>query len=82
MARTIDPTIFQRARLANAIIMSKDEDFVTLVEQHGPPPHILWLTCGNTSNTRLRHILAVTLPEALRKVAAGEAVVEIRDSGA
>jgi predicted nuclease of predicted toxin-antitoxin system len=37
--------------------MTKDSDFVDLVERLGPPPQIIWLTCGNTSNLRLREIL-------------------------
>ena len=45
--------IFYAAREAGAVIMSKDSDFVLLLERFGPPPQILWVTCGNTSNARL-----------------------------
>ena len=58
-----DLPIFHAAREAGAVIMSKDSDFVLLLERLGPPPQILWVTCGNTSNARLRDIL-----ESLRKV--------------
>jgi predicted nuclease of predicted toxin-antitoxin system len=50
-----DHVIFEAARTANAIIMSKDEDFRLLVERLGPPPQVLWVTCGNTSNERLQN---------------------------
>ena len=52
-----DPEIFEAARAQQAIVMTKDSDFVDLVERLGPPPQIIWLTCGNTSNLRLREIL-------------------------
>jgi len=45
-----DAVIFQAARNARAVVVTKDADFVRLVEQHGPPPQVVWLTCGNTSN--------------------------------
>jgi predicted nuclease of predicted toxin-antitoxin system len=72
-----DLDIFQAARAGNAVVMTKDRDFVDLVQHHGPPPQVIWVTCGNTSNSRLREILTVTLAEALRLVQAGEPVVEI-----
>ncbi|MBX3318903.1 MAG: DUF5615 family PIN-like protein [Nitrospira sp.] len=43
--------IFISARETNAIIMTKGRDLVDLAIQLGSPPQILWLTCGNTSNT-------------------------------
>ncbi len=45
--------------------MTKDADFVGLLERLGPPPQVLWVTCGNTSNARLRQILHTALPAAL-----------------
>jgi predicted nuclease of predicted toxin-antitoxin system len=59
-----DPEIFAAAKAQNAIVMTKDSDFVDLVERLGSPPQIIWLTCGNTSNARLREILRETLPKA------------------
>ena len=66
-----DPVIFQAAREAKVVVMSKDEDFRLLVERLGPPPHVLWVTCGNTSNTRLCQILAKILPSALELLQRG-----------
>ncbi len=39
--------IFEAARSEQAVIMTKDSDFIDLVCRLGPPPQILWLTCGN-----------------------------------
>ena len=33
-------------------MITKDRDFVELLGRLGPPPKIIWITCGNTSNTR------------------------------
>ena len=49
-----DLIIFHAAREAGAVVMSKDSDFVMLLERFGPPPQVLWVTCGNTSNARMR----------------------------
>ena len=72
-----DPEIFDKARAANAVLFTKDEDFVELVDRLGAPPQVLWLRCGNMSNTRLRPILSRTLQDALVLLREGETVVEI-----
>jgi len=72
-----DMTIFQFARTPGAVVMTKDIDFVSLVERFGPPPQVLWITCGNTSNEHLKRILNKHLRQALNLLAAGEPLVEI-----
>ena len=71
------PKIFEAAKAQNVIFLTKDSDFVDLVDRLGSPPQIIWLTCGNTSNARLREILNATLPEALELLRSGETLVEI-----
>lgn len=72
-----DGEIFSAARRQSAIVMTKDRDFVVLLERHGPPPSIIWITCGNTSNTYLKKILTLTLPSALFLIQQGERLIEI-----
>lgn len=72
-----DQEIFQAAKRENAIVMTKDSDFVLLLERFGPPPKVIWVTCGNTSNARLKEILTSTLPKALELLLSGERLVEI-----
>jgi len=72
-----DPEIFETAKAQEVIFMTKDSDFADLVDRLGTPPQIIWLTCGNTSNARLREILSVVLPEALELLCSGETLVEI-----
>jgi predicted nuclease of predicted toxin-antitoxin system len=72
-----DPEIFEAAKSQGVILMTKDSDFVDLVDRLDSPPQIIWLTCGNTSNARLKEILSSTLPDALKLLQAGERLVEI-----
>ena len=72
-----DHEIFEAAKAQGVIVMTKDRDFVELVDRLGSPPQIIWLTCGNTSNARLREILSATLLHALELLRASETLVEI-----
>jgi predicted nuclease of predicted toxin-antitoxin system len=76
-----DAEIFRAARAAGAVVITKDSDFVRLLEQHGPPPQVLWVTLGNTSYLRMRQVLERTFPRALALLDAGEALVEISEGG-
>lgn len=60
-----DREIFYAARNAPAILLTKDSDFLRLLDELGSPPKVIWLTCGNTSNVRLKQILTGTLTQAL-----------------
>ncbi len=74
-----DPMIFEKARAAGAIVMTKDEDFVQLQEQHGAPPQLVWLTCGNISNRQLKVLLLSRWERAVELLHAGEPLVEINE---
>jgi predicted nuclease of predicted toxin-antitoxin system len=74
-----DEAIFAAAREAEAVVMTKDRDFVNLLDAQGPPPRVIWITMGNTSNARMRAALDVVFPEALASLGQGEAMVEITD---
>jgi predicted nuclease of predicted toxin-antitoxin system len=56
-----DPEIFEAAKTQEVIMLTKDSDFVDLADRFEAPPQIIGLTCGNTSNARLREILNATL---------------------
>lgn len=72
-----DREIFLAARRAGATVITKDSDFVRLLEDLGPPPQLIWITCVNTSNANLKRILANMLPQALEFLQLGEALVEV-----
>jgi len=77
--RAKDLPIFQAARDAEAVVMTKDNDFLVLLDRFGPPPQILWITCDNTSNTRLKEVLRASLLRAVDLLRQGERLVEISD---
>ena len=35
-----DPVIFQAARDAGVVVMTKDRDFIRLLDERGPPPQV------------------------------------------
>lgn len=74
-----DAEIFAAAREAKATMMTKDRDFVDLLARFGPPPQVLWISCGNTSNRAMKHILASAFPPAMELIQSGEPLVEISD---
>jgi predicted nuclease of predicted toxin-antitoxin system len=78
MVEATDPTIFDAARIADAVVLTKDRDFVELVRRRGVPPRVIWITCGNTSTRELTLILEATFQKAWALLASGEPVVEIR----
>ena len=72
-----DREIFFAAKNADCIVMTKDNDFIKLLDELGAPPKVIWLTCGNTSNARLIEILEQHLETALELLEGGEHLVEI-----
>ena len=76
---TSDKDIFLAAREAKAIVMTKDYDFVELLDQFGPPPQIIWIRCGNTSNAQMREILLQNFPKVLSLLQEGVPLLEITD---
>ena len=76
-----DAQIFELARQASdVVIISKDGDFVELIMQRGAPPRLLWVTCGNVTNRRLREVFAHLFVNAVRLIEAGEPIVEVGDA--
>ena len=72
-----DPEIFSAAKAAGAVVMTKDRDFLELVERFGPPPQVILVTLGNTSNARLKTALLLLFDDARRLLLNGDVVVEI-----
>jgi predicted nuclease of predicted toxin-antitoxin system len=75
-----DAAIFAQARVPGLVVVTKEADFVHLVERLGQPPQVLWVTCGNTSNSALREVLGARFETARALLAKGEPVVEIGDA--
>jgi predicted nuclease of predicted toxin-antitoxin system len=76
--RTKDKIIFDAAKsLGDVVILTKDADFVELVERFDPPPQIVWLTIGNTSTPVLKSVLAASMAGIFEKLKAGDRFIEV-----
>jgi predicted nuclease of predicted toxin-antitoxin system len=75
--RTDDQQTFLQARLADVTILTKDGDFVNLLERLGPPPKIVLVACGNCTNRALRELLSSELPDALTRLTGSESSITI-----
>ena len=75
-----DREIFQAAAQTGATVITKDDDFVEFVQRLGPPPQVVWVTCGNASNARLIRVFGATFADAKRLLAGGASIVEIADA--
>ena len=74
-----DLEIFTKAGKIDAIVLTRDSDFVRLLEQHGAPPRVLWLTIGNSSNSRVREALIKSWPRITELFDQGEVLIEVQD---
>ena len=73
-----DPVIFAAARAGGAaVVVTKDDDFVRLLDQHGPPPQVVWVTCGNVRNPELPPIMLAAWPQVAALLGGGEPLVEV-----
>jgi predicted nuclease of predicted toxin-antitoxin system len=74
-----DRAIYDAARAAGVVVITKDRDFPDLLARLGPPPQVIWVTCGNTSNARMHQIFETLFPQALLLLQGGDPLVEITD---
>ena len=57
MTRASDSEIWDHAREANLVIVSKDNDFQQMSFVFGPPPKVIWIRRGNCSVQETERIL-------------------------
>jgi predicted nuclease of predicted toxin-antitoxin system len=77
LAAASDRMIWDYAFANDAVLITKDEDFVTMraFERNGPA--IVWVRFGNTTRTALLAQFDAVLPAILAALERGETVVEI-----
>ena len=76
MVGASDAAIADRAEATGAVLVSKDEDFLTL--RLPDRFALLWLRCGNATNRALFAWLEPRWQEIERLLASGERFVEVR----
>lgn len=72
-----DLEIFEKAKVEGVVIMTKDSDFIQLVNRFNSPPQILWITCGNVTNLHLKLLFTNTFSTILELLEKGEKIVEL-----
>ncbi len=67
-----DHEIFLAARKEGVTVITKDSDFVRMLESFGAPPQVLWITCENTSTANLKKVLKNSFPRGRKLLESGE----------
>jgi predicted nuclease of predicted toxin-antitoxin system len=75
-----DQAIWERAAALSAVIMTKDEDFVTLRALQPEGPAIVWIRVGNTTRDALIKTISAALPAIIAALNRGESIVEVATS--
>jgi predicted nuclease of predicted toxin-antitoxin system len=73
-----DSNVGAYAAEAGMIIVTKDEDFVTMRRLSPEAPRVVWVRIGNATNRVLKMRMEPLMAETLAALAAGEEIVEIR----
>jgi predicted nuclease of predicted toxin-antitoxin system len=72
-----DGAIWREAARSNAVIMTKDEDFIHL-SRLGEGPQVIWVTSGNTKRQVLLNRMVAIFSQIVAALEAGERIVEVR----
>jgi len=73
LAAASDRAIWEHAREAGLVIISKDVDFLRLSVLNGPPPKVIWLRLGNCTTDDVIRLLRQRRTDIERFVAEPEA---------
>jgi len=77
--RAADLEIFSKAKGEGIVLLTKDSDFLPLLDQWGPPPQIVYLRLGNSTNAFLRRYFTAKWPEVKAFLDQGLALVEVAE---
>ncbi len=72
-----DVVIFDAARAAGAVVITKDVGLVIILDRRGPPPQVVWVTTGNLSNRALRELISTTWARTSEMLRAGAGLGEL-----
>ena len=79
LLKATDPDIWEHARQQNAVIISKDEDFVDRWLLDQAPVTLIWIRKGNCSKRALLAWFEPLWPDALKRLEQGERLIELRE---
>jgi predicted nuclease of predicted toxin-antitoxin system len=72
-----DTAIWIEAIRRNAVIVTKDEDFVA-IDRKGPAAQVVWIRNGNLKRKDLIIHLEKVIDQVVRALASGEKIIEVR----
>jgi predicted nuclease of predicted toxin-antitoxin system len=72
-----DQEIWRYAELNDAVLVTKDEDFVTLRALNPLGPAVVWVRIGNATKRNLIARFAVALPAVVAAIERGETIIQI-----
>jgi predicted nuclease of predicted toxin-antitoxin system len=72
-----DKAVWEYALREQTVIVSKDEDFATLVQSRSRKTPVVWIRIGNCSNRALLQKLAPILKGILSRLESGEFLIEV-----
>jgi predicted nuclease of predicted toxin-antitoxin system len=72
-----DAEIWERGRVENLVIFSKDVDFYDRALLFGPPPQVVHVAVGNCSNDRLFDVLASEWNNVEQALLSGSRLISI-----
>lgn len=78
LASAEDPDIWALAVSSHAVLVTKDEDFLTIRAMSAHGPSVVWLRIGNATNRALIDWFAKRFGSVLAALAAGQGIVEMR----
>lgn len=78
LLKATDPNIWEYARQQNAVIVSKDEDFVDRWLLDSAPVSLVWIRKGNCSNRALLVWFEPLWSDTVNRLEQGERFIELR----
>lgn len=77
MTDSHDWDIWKYAAQNEYVIISKDEDFSTLVYFDANPVQVVWIQLGNCRKQQLLEVFESVLPEVIERIGNGEVLIEV-----
>jgi len=78
LARGKDAQIWAKAAALGAAVITKDEDYVALSKGRTNEVPVVWVRVGNCTNPALLRWFGPLWPAVLRRLEAGEMLIEVR----
>ena len=78
MGEAGDLVIWNYAKKNDCVIVSKDEDFISLSWQNGAKNQVVWVRLGNCRTPALLAAFDSVLPKLIQALQQGDRVVELR----